>query len=93
MVVKIKKRHAEDAKDALRILAKKFIGKIAIAVDDDINVHDAENVLWAIAYRSQPYRDAEIVDSPLFRARSVRGAARRIARPRGRQGAALAPRC
>jgi UbiD family decarboxylase len=66
VVVKIKKRHALDAKDALRILAKKFIGKIAIAVDDDINVRDAENVLWAIAYRSQPYRDAEIVDAPLF---------------------------
>jgi 4-hydroxy-3-polyprenylbenzoate decarboxylase len=66
VVVKIRKRHAEDAKDALRILAKKFIGKIAIAVDDDINVGDAENILWAIAYRSQPYRDAEIVDAPLF---------------------------
>ncbi len=66
VVVKIKKRHPEDAKDALRLLAKKFIGKIAIAVDADINVRDAENVLWAIAYRSQPYRDAEIVDSPLF---------------------------
>ncbi len=66
VVVKIKKRHADDAKDALRILAKKFIGKIAIAVDDDINVRDAENILWAVAYRSQPYRDAEIVDAPLF---------------------------
>jgi 4-hydroxy-3-polyprenylbenzoate decarboxylase len=66
VVVKIKKRNPEDAKDALRLLAKKFIGKIAIAVDDDINVRDAENVLWALAYRSQPYRDAEIVDAPLF---------------------------
>ncbi|MEA2906382.1 MAG: hypothetical protein QOI12_3769 [Alphaproteobacteria bacterium] len=66
VVVKIKKRNPDDAKDALRLLAKKFIGKIAIAVDDDINVRDAENVLWALAYRSQPYRDAEIVDAPLF---------------------------
>jgi 4-hydroxy-3-polyprenylbenzoate decarboxylase len=66
VVVKIKKRHAEDAKDALRLLAKKFIGKIAIAVDDDINVRDTENIFWAVAYRSQPYRDAEIVDAPLF---------------------------
>jgi 3-polyprenyl-4-hydroxybenzoate decarboxylase len=66
VVVKIKKRHNDDAKDALRLLAKKFIGKIAVAVDDDINVRDAENILWAIAYRSQPYRDAEIVDAPLF---------------------------
>jgi 4-hydroxy-3-polyprenylbenzoate decarboxylase len=66
VIVKLKKRSPDDAKNALRLLAKKFIGKIAIAVDEDINVQEAENVLWAIAYRSQPYRDCEIVDSPLF---------------------------
>lgn len=66
VVVKIKKRHENDAKDALRLLAKTFIGKITIAVDDDIDLKDAESVLWAIAFRSQPYRDAEIVDAPLF---------------------------
>ncbi len=66
VVVKIKKRTPDDAKNALRLLAQKFIGKIAIAVDDDINVRDAENILWAVAYRSQPYRDAEIVEAPLF---------------------------
>jgi len=66
VVVKMKKRHDGDAKDALRLLSQKFIGKIAIAVDDDINIRDAENILWAIAFRSQPYRDAEIVEAPLF---------------------------
>lgn len=66
VVVKIKKRDAEDAKNALRALAKKFVGKILIAVDEDINIQDAENILWAIAYRSQPYRDTEVVDAPLF---------------------------
>ncbi len=66
VVVKLKKRTPDDGKNALRLLAKKFIGKIAVAVDDDINVRDPENVLWAIAYRSQPYRDAEIVEAPLF---------------------------
>ena len=66
VVVKMKKRHNDDAKDALRLLAKKFIGKITIAVDDDINITDAESILWAIAFRAQPYRDCEIVDAPLF---------------------------
>ena len=89
VVVKIKKRHADDAKDALRLLAEKFIGKIAIAVDDDINVADAENILWAIAYRSQPYRDTEIVDAPLFALDPIGRAARRIARAHQRQAAAL----
>jgi UbiD family decarboxylase len=66
VVVKIKKRNPDDAKNALRMLAGKFIGKIAIAVDDDINPLDVENVMWAVSYRSQPFRDMEIVEAPLF---------------------------
>jgi 4-hydroxy-3-polyprenylbenzoate decarboxylase len=66
VVVKIKKRNPDDAKNALRLLAGKFIGKIAIAVDDDINPLDVENVMWAVSYRSQPFRDMEIVEAPLF---------------------------
>ena len=66
VVVKIKKRDEQDAKKALKLLAEKFIGKIVVAVDEDIDIHDLESVMWAIAYRSQPYRDAQIVDAPLF---------------------------
>jgi 3-polyprenyl-4-hydroxybenzoate decarboxylase len=66
VALKIKKRAPDDAMKALRLLAEKYIGKIAIAVDEDINIQDAENVLWAVAYRSQPYRDSEIVEAPLF---------------------------
>jgi 4-hydroxy-3-polyprenylbenzoate decarboxylase len=66
VVVKIKKRTPNDAKNALRLLAEKFIGKIAIAVDEDINALDVENVMWAVAYRSQPFRDMEVVEAPLF---------------------------
>jgi 4-hydroxy-3-polyprenylbenzoate decarboxylase len=66
VVVKINKRTPDDAKNALRLLAEKFIGKIAIAVDEDINPLDVENVMWAVAYRSQPFRDMEVVEAPLF---------------------------
>jgi 4-hydroxy-3-polyprenylbenzoate decarboxylase len=66
VVIKIKKRNPDDAKNALRLLAGKFIGKIAIAVDEDINALDVENVMWAVSYRSQPFRDMEIVEAPLF---------------------------
>ncbi|MEA2993543.1 MAG: hypothetical protein QOD40_2463 [Alphaproteobacteria bacterium] len=66
VVVKIKKRTPDDAKNALRLVAEKFIGKIAIAVDEDINALDVENVMWAVAYRSQPFRDMEVVEAPLF---------------------------
>jgi 4-hydroxy-3-polyprenylbenzoate decarboxylase len=65
-VVKLKKRNADDGKAALRILAESFMGKLLVAVDEDINVKDAENVLWAIAYRSQPYRDAQVAEAPPF---------------------------
>jgi 4-hydroxy-3-polyprenylbenzoate decarboxylase len=65
-VVKLKKRDPDDGKKALRLLAEKFMGKLLVAVDEDINIRDAENVLWAIAYRAQPYRDTEVVEAPPF---------------------------
>ncbi len=65
-VVKLKKRDPGDGKKALRILAEKFMGKLLVAVDEDIDVKDAENILWAIAYRAQPFRDAEVVEAPSF---------------------------
>jgi 4-hydroxy-3-polyprenylbenzoate decarboxylase len=66
VVVKIKKNAPDDGRKILKALAEKFIGKIAIAVDDDIDIYDLENIAWAIAYRAQPYRDMEIFDTPLF---------------------------
>jgi 4-hydroxy-3-polyprenylbenzoate decarboxylase len=65
-VVKLKKRDPDDGKKALRLLAEKFMGKMLVAVDEDIDVRDAENVLWAIAYRAQPYKDTEVVEAPPF---------------------------
>ncbi|MGE5538473.1 MAG: UbiD family decarboxylase [Gemmatimonas sp.] len=66
VAVKIRKRAADDAKKALRLLGERFIGKFIVAVDEDIDILDTDNLLWAISYRSQPYRDMEIVDAPLF---------------------------
>ena len=42
------------------------MGKMLVAVDDDIDIKDAENILWAIAYRAQPFRDVEVVEAPTF---------------------------
>ena len=64
--VKLKKRDPDDGKKALRLLAEKFMGKMLVAVDEDIDIKDAENILWAIAYRAQPYRDTEVVEAPPF---------------------------
>jgi 4-hydroxy-3-polyprenylbenzoate decarboxylase len=64
--VKLKKRNPDDGKKALRLLAEKFMGKMLVAVDEDIDIKDAENILWAIAYRAQPYKDTEVVEAPPF---------------------------
>jgi UbiD family decarboxylase len=66
VVVKLKKEKPDDGIKVLQALAKKFIGKVAIAVDEDIDIYNLESVMWAIAFRAQPYRDVEIIDVPLF---------------------------
>ena len=35
--------------------------KIVIVVDDDIDPHDIDSVVWALAYRMQPDTDVEIL--------------------------------
>lgn len=37
------------------------VGKIVIAVDDDIDSHDFESVVWALSYRMQPDRDIVVL--------------------------------
>ncbi|MBI4522896.1 MAG: UbiD family decarboxylase [Deltaproteobacteria bacterium] len=37
------------------------VGKLVIAVDEDINPHDPVAVTWAITHRSQPHKDTKIV--------------------------------
>ena len=66
VVIKIKKRAADDGMKALKMIAERFIGKVAIAVDEDIDIYSLEHILWAIAWRMQPYRDTEVIDTPLL---------------------------
>jgi len=66
VVLKIKNENCDDGKKVRKALAQKFIGKIAIAVDDDINIYDLDHVMWAVSYRAQPHRDVEVVDTPLL---------------------------
>lgn len=37
------------------------VGKFTVAVDEDINPHDLQSVLWAMSFRVQPHRDIEFV--------------------------------
>lgn len=38
------------------------MGKIIIAVDDDINPDDLESVVWALSFRMQPAEDLRVID-------------------------------
>ena len=38
-----------------------FVGKFVIAVDDDIDPHNADAILWAMSYRCNPSMDTHIV--------------------------------
>jgi 4-hydroxy-3-polyprenylbenzoate decarboxylase len=37
------------------------VGKVLIAVDEDINPEDPDSLLWAISYRCKPHRDIQII--------------------------------
>lgn len=37
------------------------LGKITIVVDEDINIEDADEVNWALAFRMQPHKDMRII--------------------------------
>ncbi|MDF1555733.1 MAG: UbiD family decarboxylase, partial [Deferrisomatales bacterium] len=37
------------------------VGKIIVAVDEDIDGNDAAAVMWAMSYRMKPHRDVEII--------------------------------
>jgi UbiD family decarboxylase len=69
-VVKLKKREPDDGKKALRLLAEKFMGKLLVAVDEDINIKDA----GAALSRHRGGRGAPV------HARSGRRSARGVAR-------------
>ncbi len=66
VVVKLKDPKPGQGLEALKMIAERFIGKVAVAVDEDIDIHSLEHVLWAIAWRAQPHRDIAIVDTPLL---------------------------
>lgn len=65
VIVKLRKERPDDGRRVLEALAEKYIGKIAIAVDDDINIQDLDHVMAAVAWRAQPYRDTQVIDTPL----------------------------
>jgi 4-hydroxy-3-polyprenylbenzoate decarboxylase len=73
VVLRMKKRDDQDpwkAMDALLAYGDR-VGKLVIAVDEDINPHDPVAVTWAITHRSQPHKDIKVVGDRPFGATPI----------------------
>ncbi len=65
-IISIKKRYPGQAKKVMMGLwgmGQLSLTKIFIVVDDDVNVHSMDDVLWAVTTRTDPARDTIIIDN------------------------------
>ena len=65
-IVSIKKRYPGQAKKVMMGLwgmGQLSLTKIFIVVDEDVNVHDMNDVIWAWTTRADPARDSVIIDN------------------------------
>ena len=65
-IVSIKKRYPGQAKKVMMGLwgtGQLSLTKIIVVVDHDVNVHDMNEVIWAITSRSDPARDTVIIEN------------------------------
>ncbi|KAG2478704.1 MAG: hypothetical protein NPMRd3_1010001 [Nitrosopumilales archaeon] len=65
-IISIKKRYPGQAKKVMMGLwgmGQLSLTKIFVVVDDDVNVHSMDDVLWAITTRADPARDTMIIEN------------------------------
>lgn len=65
-IVSIKKRYPGQAKKVMMGLwgmGQLSLTKILIVVDQDVNVHDMNDVIWAMTTRADPKRDTMLIDN------------------------------
>ena len=64
-VVAIKQRYPGHARQAGHVASQcrtgAYLGRITVVVDDDIDITDLDEVVWAICTRSDPDRDLDII--------------------------------
>ncbi len=73
VVLRMSKRDDQDpwaAMDALLEYGDR-VGKLVVAVDEDINPHDPVAVTWAITHRFQPHKDIKVVRDRPFGATPI----------------------
>ncbi len=65
-IISIKKRYPGQAKKVMMGLwglGQLALTKMFVVVDDDVNVHDMDDVIWAITTRADPARDTVIINN------------------------------
>jgi 4-hydroxy-3-polyprenylbenzoate decarboxylase len=65
-IISIKKRYPGQAKKVMMGLwgmGQLSLTKILIVVDQDINVHDINDVIWAVTTRADPKRDTMLIEN------------------------------
>ena len=73
VVVSLKKRNDQEPWDAMQGVLDygDRVGKLIVAVDEDINPRDPIAVTWAITHRSQPHKDIKVVGNRPFGATPI----------------------
>lgn len=73
VAVSLKKRNDQDPWGVMQAVLDygDRVGKMIVAVDEDINVKDPIAVTWAITHRSQPHKDVKIVGNRPFGATPI----------------------
>jgi len=73
VAVKLKKRSDQEPWDVMQGILDygDRVGKMVVAVDEDINVKDPVAVIWAITHRSQPHKDFKIIGDRPFGATPI----------------------
>lgn len=65
IVISLRQTHPGHARQALLAAASlpagAYMGRYLVAVDEDIDPTDIDNVLWALGTRSDPARDADVI--------------------------------
>jgi 4-hydroxy-3-polyprenylbenzoate decarboxylase len=64
-IISIKKRYPGQAKKVMMGLwgmGQLSLTKMFVVVDEDVNVHDINDVIWAITTRADPARDTTIIN-------------------------------
>ncbi len=76
VVIAIKQAQECEARNVIATMLGSRRNKIIIVVDDDVDIHDMEKVLWAVATRCQP--DEDVVIFPRLTASAMDPSVRKL---------------